>query len=625
MCGILGIVGTNIEKYSNNLDTIKQSLAHRGPDNASHYLNRNILLVHNRLSIIDLDKRSNQPMFDNEKNNCVIFNGEIYNYIELKSELSSKYNFKTNSDTEVLLAAYSIWGHEMLHKLKGAFAFCIYNLKNKSVFMARDRFGQKPLYYSNFSKTLIFSSEVKGIISTGYKAEPNLKIWKDYLSNGSTDNSRETFFKNIFQLKPGEMATYKSGEFKVSRWYHLENHILDIDRSNIKNELLKIFNTSVQLNLRADVPIAISLSGGLDSNILMALSQKNYATETNSNLFSVQFEGFSENNLINESTKKYNTKSNFVNFTKNDLLNIFEPITWSLESPSGGLMNCGLAKLSQRVRNEKFKILLDGTGLDEGFGGYEIHHLKYLNSLRKMNKKTFENHLKMFSKNWNISIKKIIDKLDNLNVQTPKTIDGYDLTNQSILGENLIENEDIIKDTVKSDSKVKNFDDIKQSLITYIQETKVPRNNRLKDRISMAQGVELRLPFLEHDLLEFALSIDTKAYFLNGKSKSILRYISKDLLDKKVRLHKKISIQSPQNEWLKSRKIKNFIDDIINSKKFIERGIFDKKKVDIEWKNFLNGKFNTSFFIWQIISTEIWFNVFIDKNVKNIKKNFVFE
>jgi len=169
------------------------------------------------------------------------------------------------------------------------------------------------------------------------------------------------------------------------------------------------------------------------------------------------------------------------------------------------------------------------------------------------------------------------------------------------------------------------LDTVKQSLINYIQETKIPRNNRLKDRISMAQGIELRLPFLEHDLLEYAMSLDTKAYFLNGKSKSILRYISKEFLDKRVRLNKKISIQSPQNEWLKSRKIKDFVSDIINSKKFIERGVFNKKNVDFEWKNFLEGNHKTSFFIWQIISTEIWFNVFIDKKINSVNKNYIFD
>ena len=157
MCGILGIISPNIKKYTKNLDIIKQSLSHRGPDNTNHFLSENFLFIHNRLSIIDLFERSNQPMFDRDSNNCIVFNGEIYNYIELRKDLSSKYKFKTKSDTEVLLAAYNIWGEKMLDKLKGAFAFCIYNFKSKSAFMARDRFGQKPIYFYNSSNSFIFS------------------------------------------------------------------------------------------------------------------------------------------------------------------------------------------------------------------------------------------------------------------------------------------------------------------------------------------------------------------------------------------------------------------------------------------------------------------------------------
>jgi asparagine synthase (glutamine-hydrolysing) len=623
MCGILGIISPNLNRYIKDLELIRKSLSHRGPDNTNHYLGKNFLFIHNRLSIIDLAERSNQPMFDRNKDNCVVFNGEIYNYIELKKELSLRYKFKTKSDTEILLAAYNVWGEKMLDKLKGAFAFCIYNFKSQSAFMARDRFGQKPFYFYNSFDTFIFSSEIKGIISTGYNAEPNLRNWKNYLLNASTDDKNETFFQNIFQLKPGEMAIYKSGKLKITKWYHLSNQITKINTQNIKENLLKKLIKSIQLNHRADVPIAISLSGGLDSNILLALSQKYFQSGSNLKCFSVYFEDFSEKDLINTSTKKYNLESNFVNFTKNDLLNNFEPITWSLESPSGGLMNCGLTKLMKRVKDEKYKILLDGTGLDEGFGGYEIHHLKYLNSLK--DKKNFQNQLKMFAKNWNVSNQEIINKISNLDALSPKTIDGYNLTNESILGEALFK---IKKNETTFDEKeIINckLDTVKQSLINYIQETKIPRNNRLKDRISMAQGIELRLPFLEHDLLEYAMSLDTKAYFLNGKSKSILRYISKEFLDKRVRLNKKISIQSPQNEWLKSRKIKDFVSDIINSKKFIERGVFNKKNVDFEWKNFLEGNHKTSFFIWQIISTEIWFNVFIDKKINSVNKNYIFD
>ena len=623
MCAIAGVISKNRKISDNEIRDLQKILNHRGPDSTDYYMNNEVFLLHNRLSIIDLDKRSNQPMFDEKKNICIVFNGEIYNYLELKKKLSEKYKFKTKSDTEVLLAAYIIWGEKMLHQLSGAFAFCIYNIKEKTVFIARDRFGQKPLYFLNNLNSFIFSSEIKGIISLGYKPEPNYLAWRSYLLDGSTDDTKETFFKNIYQLKPGEKAIFKRGNLQISRWYHLSENINLNDKSNYKKDLLSFLKKSIELNTRADVPVAISLSGGIDSNILMSMCYKHEILKYKPKCFSIYFEDFSEKKLIENSTSKYNFDSTFINFSKNDLINIFEPLTWSLESPSGGLMNCGLAKLSNIVSKEKIKILLDGTGLDEGFGGYELHHLQYLMSLKNTDNNQFNRHMNLFVKNWGISEEKVNKKLKNLESSNAKTIDGHSLTNRTVLSENLNQLIDD-REIKKNETNVYN-DKVKSSLVDYIQNTKIPRNNRLKDRISMAQSVELRLPFLEHELLEYALSLDTKSYFLNGKSKSILRHVTKDYLDQRVRLNKKISIQSPQSEWLRSEKIKIFIEDNIFSKKFKERGIFNYKNVEKEWKNFLKGNFDTSFFIWQIISTEIWFNVFMDKNIKDVKKDYIFE
>jgi len=618
MCGITGIISRDLNLRKSKIKSVIETLNHRGPDNSNFFLDNDIMFSHNRLSIIDLDKRSNQPMFDKEKENCIVFNGEIYNYIELKKILLPHYNFQTSSDTEVLLAAYKVWGNKMLEKLKGAFAFCIYNFRDKKAFMARDRFGQKPFYYYKDINSFVFSSEIKGIIALGYKFLPNLNSWKKYLINGSTDDSSNTFFEKVYQLRPGEMAEYKLGKFKINRWYNLSENIKKLKKTDIKNGLIQHLKESIELNSRADVPIAISLSGGLDSNLLMSLCYKKKLLKYEPKCFTVNFENFSEKKLINFSTKQFNFKSNFVNFTKNDFLNIFEPITWSLESPPGGLMNFGLSKLSHTVSKQNFKILLSGTGLDEGFGGYEVHHLQYLKNLKMNDPKKFYKHLYLFSKNWGISKKDINKKIENL-INNSKTIDGYDLTKKSILNSDILNSEKISYEDFNHNSSLKN------SLIDYIQTSKIPKVNRLIDRTSMAHSVETRFPFLEHDLLEYALSLDERVYFLNGNSKSILRYVAKDFLNKKISYHKKISVQTPQTEWLKSKKIKEFIEDLIYSKKFKERGIFNLSQVEKNWKNFLSNETNTSFFIWQIISTEMWFKVFTDKDLKSVNKKYLFE
>lgn len=624
MCGIIGIIGNQISKEYLNSDKLKLALNHRGPDFTDHIFIDPIFFIHNRLSIIDLDKRAHQPFFSNDRSKVIIFNGEIYNYQEIKKELLNSYEFKTLSDTEVLLAAYERWGTKCLDKFKGAFAFCIYDFKKKIAFFARDRFGQKPIFFWKNKNNLHFASEIKGLIASGYKAEPNYQIWYDYLNYGKTDHSRDTFFKDIFQLLPGEFAIFKTSEgIKINKWYKLEDNISNKNNSlNIKGKILDKLSESIELNSRADVPLTLSLSGGLDSSILMSLGLKNKIFDKNPRCYSVVFEkDFSEKEYIDNSTNYYGFKSNFINFSQKEFKDSIEPMVWSLESPSGGLMNCALAKLCNQIKKDRYKIILDGTGLDEGFGGYEIHHLKYLLNLKKIDAKKFDISLKLFSENWGIPNEKIINKLDSMQNVIPKTIDGFDMINYNLINKNFSEN---FKNK-KNFKKINTGDLVKDSLIEYIQQTKIPRNNRLKDRISMAFGLELRLPFLEHDLLEYALSLNTKSYFLNGKSKSILRYSVKNFVQNRVRKAKKFSIQSPQNTWLKKEPMKSYIENLINCKNAKDRNIFDIKNLKIEWQKFLDGKFDTSFFIWQFINTEMWFQTFIDKSSENVNKSFNFD
>ena len=628
MCGIFGIIGNNISQNNLDIKKLKMSLSHRGPDFNDHKFIDQIFFLHTRLSIIDLDKRANQPFFSNDRKKIIIFNGEIYNYLEIKKKLNYFYKFKTTSDTEVLLAAYEKWGQDCLNELKGAFAFCIYDLNEKIAFFARDRFGQKPLFFWKNENNLYFASEIKGLIASGYEAKPNFKIWYDYLNFGKTDHNRHTFFKDIFQLLPGEYAVYKLNQnIKINKWYDFKKNISNRNSTNnIKDEILDKLSDSIKINTRADVPLALSLSGGLDSSILMSLGIKKNIFNKNPNCYSVVFgNDFSEKDYINESTNLYKFKSNFINFSKEEFKNSINPMIWSLESPSGGLMNCALAKLCHQIKRDKYKIVLDGTGLDEGFGGYELHHLKYLANLQIENKKKFNFALKLFCENWKISEQKILDKLKYLQNVVPKTIDGYDLVNSNLISKSFSKDFSGNFRFEEKKLKIETGDTVKDSLIEYIQNTKIPRNNRLKDRISMAFGLELRLPFLEHDLLEYALSLDTKSYFLNGKSKSILRFSVKNVVHNKVRSAKKFSIQSPQNIWLRSEPMKSYIDNMINSKKVEERGIFNVTNLKKEWQKFLNGEFETSFFIWQFINTEVWFQIFIDKKSENINYSFNFD
>ena len=389
MCGILGIIGKNIEEKKINLKKIKYSLNHRGPDNAEHYFDENILFIHNRLSIIDLNQRSNQPFFSKDKRKLLVFNGEIYNYLELKYELIKNYkcNFFTESDTEVLLLAFETWGEKCLDKLDGMFSFTLFDFKKKQAFFARDRFGQKPFFYWLNKSNFYFSSEVTGLISSGYLPEPNNKIWFDYLEHSATDHSRETFFKNVFQLLPGECGTYSiDGNLKIKKWYDLSDNIYKFDKiKNIKELILDTTLNSIKISSRSDVPISLALSGGLDSTILMSLLVNKQYLDQSLSCYSIDFEEpISEKNYIDISTSYYDIKSKFINFTEKDFLKSIIPTISCLESPSGGVMNLAMAKICSEISKDNIKVVLDGTGPDEAYAGYEIHHIQYLCKLKKI-------------------------------------------------------------------------------------------------------------------------------------------------------------------------------------------------------------------------------------------------
>ena len=384
MCGIAGSFGRKLHINQKDILNLNKALMHRGPDYQNYVREKQIFFYHARLSIIDIRNISHQPMYSSDKSLLIVFNGEIYNYIELKNKLST-YNFKTKSDTEVILAAYKKWGKECLDKLSGAFSFCIYDMKKKNIFFARDRFGQKPFFYCKNKEVFNFASEVKGLIALGYKPLPNRSSWHDYLINGQTDEKSDTFFKGVKQLLPGEFGILDSkNNLKIQRWYDLKKKI----KKNIQtydetlNEIFEKLKKSVEICSRADVPVALSLSGGLDSSTLFSIQNKFNYTKYSPKAYSIDFgKDFSEKKYINLTTSRYNQKSKLINFTCDDWIKSIKPSIWSLESPSGGLMNCAATKMNFQIKKDGFKVVQDGTGLDEIFGGYEYHHLMYLNEI----------------------------------------------------------------------------------------------------------------------------------------------------------------------------------------------------------------------------------------------------
>lgn len=614
MCGITGIIGDISEDKINVINNMVLAQSHRGPDGHRVLKTPTALLGFSRLKIIDFDDRSMQPMISKNKKYVLLFNGEIYNYKKLKADIGNKYKFNTSSDTEVLLAMLILYGLDSLKKINGMFSFCFYDVDKNLYTLVRDRFGQKPLYFSIENGSFYFASEIKSLLAAGITNTPNYTSISDYLHRGKIDCDKDTLFKNVHQIKPGTYLQIRDSKiFSEYRWYNIEsiNKVkLPIDQ---KERYLYISDTLTEVceeHLNSDTDIGVKLSGGLDSSTMLASMEKNKKYLSNS-CFSVDFgNSLSEKEWINNTANYFSKETNISHYKVEDFLDGFDRMIYTHEGPLGGLMNCAFEKIYRDASQQGIRVLLDGTGLDEAFGGYRIHHLLYLNRLFHFNNEEFDLNCKYYSEKWNIKISEVKKELKNLQNINPSVQDGSTF-DQTLYTSNYIQS--MQKPHIHKDPS--NLDNISKHLINYIICSKIPKNTRMKDRQSMSYSIELRMPFLDQRIIELGLSLNENNYFENGLTKSIIRKVMKDKLPDKVRLGQKRSIQAPQAQWLKNAKVSEMIYDLLYSKNFQDRGIFNADKVISAYKSFLSKGANNTFHIWQWINIEKFFQTFMDKSM----------
>jgi len=623
MCGISGIIGRVSSSDRNVVQSMNAIQSYRGPDKDQVCEYDGAVLGHRRLSIIDLDNRSSQPMESNDGRYVIIFNGEIYNYKELKAELKQYYDFHTEGDTEVLLAAYSIWGKDCLTKFIGMFAFCIYDIKIQECFLARDHFGQKPLFYVENQNRLILASEIKAILCAGINPSADYGTWSRYLISASYDDNNDTFFKGIYQLMPGEYATWRINDgFKKYRYYNISDNVsaseISINEAALKTKRMLI--NSVKLHMRSDVPVGLALSGGLDSSTLLACLDASGKLNNNLNCLSFEFKkSLSESKWIDAAASHHGLNTYYEVFTRNDFLTSIKPLMWHLEAPIGGLANCSLAKLMSKAKKMGIKVMQDGTGPDEAFGGYQNHHNLFLGALLEMDSPYTRKYIREYAEFWGVTEKAAEKAAQGALKNKITALDGTIPTRKDLINKDFIRKYDgEINDYISTGSKV--YD----AFIDYLQKRKIPRNTRMKDRASMAFSIELRLPFLEHNLINFALGLPEHLHFFGGRTKSIIREAMKGIMNDDVRLAPKRSIQAPQGEWLRKEPMRSYVIDLINSETFADRNIFNVNKVITAYDEFCEGKYNNSFFVWQWINVEEWFRVFIDNDAVNNQRQLIF-
>jgi len=560
MCGIAGVIG---DFRTDQLDAMLLSQQHRGPDATGKYNDGDFAaLGHNRLAIIDLSPQSNQPFLDPSGRYVLVFNGEIYNYIELKAELKSHYTFKTDSDTEVLLAAFIIYGNQCLQKLNGMFSFAIWDNQNKKLFAARDRFGVKPFFYSIKNNSFYFSSEIKAIHAAGISRIPNEKVWASYFAYGSYGNIDETFWEGIAQLPGGHFLEFQNQQLSLKKWYFFEEAVSKqpkgLTYKQAKDHYVMLLKDSVKLRFRADVFVGFNISGGLDSSVLLALVNRDNNNESiNAYTFYTDNPEYDELPWVEMMIAKTKNPLTKVLLESDSVPDFAQKTEGQQDEPYGGIPTLAYAKIFEQARKDNVLVLLDGQGMDEQWAGYDYYTQENDATIQGVMNSPFK--MNMLS--------------DSFLVKAPKPIYPQPFA-----------------DAVLN----KQYRDLFY--------TKIPRALRFNDRISMMFSTELREPFLDYRLVEFAFSLPLDFKIKNGLTKFMLREIASEYLADDLVFAPKRPLQTPQREWL-ADDLKKWVTECFSTIEKSKYGIwFDKRELEKELQLYFEGNIQSSFHIWQCIS-----------------------
>ncbi len=624
MCGFVGYL-KNQSNRNLNISTIRnmnKSLSHRGPDDEGYFDSNRLSMGFSRLSIIDLNSRSNQPMKTDDAQHIIVFNGEIYNYLEIKHELEKFCTFKTNGDTEVLLNAYKIWGVECLKKIKGMFSFCIYDKKKNILFCARDHFGQKPFFYFLQNENFVFSSELRSLLKYPLiKKELNKNAILNYL-HYDTFVGDQTIIKNCYKLKPANYLIYdlNKNSVKISKYW--ENSFKKKEIENPQKKFENAFENSSRIHLRSDVPIAIYLSGGIDSTAIACMSKKNL-NYNNLKAFTLKFgeKTFDEDLIAKDTAKELNIDIEPVIIKPSEISDKISFLLKNLDEPIAdvGFISTGL--IAEQLYKENFKVVLSGDGGDELFGGYEpFLKLNYFNFIKKnipikslinLASKIIKDDfsymhlsykLKVFKKGyladdefynsrWVCSF--LPDEIFEILVEGP--------FKNKFISRNIY---DYIDGIIKSTDTDDQYDRLLNQYQKYYLSDLICSHT---DKANMIYSIEARSPFLDKDLFELMNSIENKEKYDSRFSKIFLRnFLKNNGLYKSGEQKKKKGFAFPVAKLINTS-LKEKIEKSLKSRNHLNQ-IIDNKKI----YNFLNDHFeyknNNYKKLWNLYVLNEWIN-----------------
>ncbi len=572
MCGILGTYQFKSATVNHSLlKKMADTLAHRGPESDGYWINENntVGFGHRRLAIIDLTDSGKQPL--HYEHLSITYNGEIYNYLELKKKLLDKgYKFKTNTDTEVILAAYIEYKESFLDQLEGMFAFIIYDNITQELIGARDRFGEKPMYYYLDKERFVFGSEMKAIFAAGVNVSVNDNMLFNYLAFGLVENPNnkyETFYKNIYQVPCSTYFKLNSqGEITFDKYWDIypENQ-LDISIEDATEKYITLFENSINKRLRSDVSLGCSLSGGIDSSSIVSVIKNKNLTPT-LNTFSARFKNinYDENYFIECLQNKYDFNAHYCWPGEDAIIDELETIFYHQEEPFGSASIIGQWEVMKLAKQKSVTVLLDGQGADETMAGYFKYFIPFLTELYSKNKNDFKTQLSLIEDT--IDNRNLISKKFYFENKFPKTVKVASDLSRSFRIKNSAKDlsTDFLNTHLKQELSFKRINNLNEFLYFDTFNYGLGKLLRVADRNSMAFSREVRLPYLCHHLVEFVFSLPSHLKMNNGWSKFILRKSMEGIVTEEICWRKdKKGYQAPK-PTLKNKKYNEIINESIS-------------------------------------------------------------
>lgn len=606
MCGIVGFVNQE-KKKDKILKKMADKIKHRGPDAEGYYTDELVALAHRRLSIIDIESGL-QPMYNETKDVIVIFNGEIYNYPELKEQLKDKYKFKTNSDTECLVHGYEEWGINLPKHLRGMFAFAIWDKKNKKLFCARDHFGIKPFYYCKFNDTFMFGSEIKSFLEhPDFKRQLNKELLGPYLMFSFTP-TKETFFKDVYRLDAGSYLIYQDGNIEINKYYEIEFKEKEESLHASVKKIANVMEDSVNSHLLSDVEIGSFLSSGIDSSYIVSLAKpdKTYTVGYTN-------QKYSEISYAQDLANQLNIKNISKLISKEEYLNIVPKIMYYMDEPFSDPAAIALYFVAE-IASKDVKVVLSGEGADEFFAGYGTY-----NEVVDM---SFYNKIPYFLRHFIASILTPLpefrgrnflvrrgNKIEDSYVGTNSLFSAKE-TNKVLAFKNTRKVKPILNEVMQNHTKESNIQKMQRIDLNFWLVKDILHK---ADRMTMAHSIELRVPFIDKEVFKVASSLTTDKKVTKENTKVALREASKKSIPNEAYKKKKLGFPVPLREWITTSDYyeeieqtmkQDFVSEFFNQDYILELLETARIKKDFTYKK-----------VWAIYTFIKWYEIFfLDKN-----------